>query len=245
MKKKYLFYALIFVISSATFAQEKTVKKSNQQWLGYYTQLKLNEKWAVLTDFQYRWKDGFDQSAQFIIRSQASYKLDENLTVGAGFGYVGFYTDNDISRYEYRPYQEGVLKGKLLSLNFTQRLRLEERFFHLKATAQNTFNFRFRYRLLTTIPIAKLSAKNLDFLLELSLGDEIFINAGKDVVTNIFDQNRFLIVPSVQVNKDLTITLVYNSQFGSTSMPDVFNQTNILWLTARHNLNFLAKKKSA
>jgi hypothetical protein len=50
------------------------------------------------------------------------------------------------------------------------------------------FNFRARYNILGQIPLGRQQFKSGSMSLVLS--NEVFINAGKEVVYNTFDQNR-------------------------------------------------------
>ncbi|OYX28834.1 MAG: hypothetical protein B7Z06_00440, partial [Flavobacteriales bacterium 32-35-8] len=141
----------------------------------------------MLADASFRWRDGFDENAQFIARSALGY-YKKNLRVSGGFAYSSFYTQDTLNRVEYRPHQEVVFSsGK--KVKFNHRLRVEERFFNLLNNSDNTFNFRFRYSFAVSFTLFKLSKTNPESLFILRINDEIFINAGKEIPTQTFDQN--------------------------------------------------------
>src|SRR3954449_6940044 len=87
---------LLICISVTTNAQEKTVKKGNQQWLQYYAQIKLSDKWTLLPDAGYRWANNFEVSSQYLIRVGLNYTLNPNIQVGGGFAHFGFYTSGKV-----------------------------------------------------------------------------------------------------------------------------------------------------
>ena len=68
-------------------------------------------------------------------------------------------------------------------------------------------------------------------------GDEIFINGGKDIVYNIFDQNRILIGPAFKLNDQFTFTFTYNGKYAALNLPSEFTYNHIFWLAIRHNLD--------
>ena len=222
-------------------AQEKNVTTGNQQWLQYYNQTKLGKNWVWLTDGGYRWRDGFEESTKYIARTGLGYSINPNMRVSAGLAYLGLYSSGKVSTVELRPYQEFLLKNGLNKIGISNRFRVEKRFFnpviHEAFPTQNTFNFRFRYAITASIPLSRLSKDDPDKKLLLNIGNEIFINAGNEIVHDVFDQNRFTVSPSVQCSENLTFSLTWNSQFSSTSTPESYDNNNVMWLQVRHTLD--------
>jgi Protein of unknown function (DUF2490) len=230
------FVVFVFLIHTAK-AQNKTVTHENQQWIQYYDETKLNKNWTLLADASFRWRDGFSENAQFIARTGLGYSIKENLRISAGFAYSSFYTQDTLNRVEYRPHQEILLRDNFNKIRINQRIRVEERFFNPLNNPNNTFNFRFRYQIMVSLPLFKLSKSNPDSMFLLNVGDEIFINAGKETPTQTFDQNRFVVSPVFQLNKNLSISPTWNSQYASTATSGTYRHTNVFWLQIRHNLD--------
>lgn len=126
---------------------QKSVLVSDLQWFQYYNQTKLSEKWMWSSDAGYRWRDGFKEKSQFLVRTGIGYNLSKTLTVNAGFALFKFYQDGETSRIEYRPYEDFVLNEKLGKVNLQHRLRFEQRFFknvvNNKIQAETNFNYPF------------------------------------------------------------------------------------------------------
>jgi hypothetical protein len=237
-------FILFFFIStqSILFGQQKDVVNSNQQWFQYYNQTKLSDKWTLLVDGGFRWKEGFQESSQFIVRAAMGYSLTSNIQISSGLAHLGFYSSDKISKVEFRPYQEITVKNKFNKIDLNHRYRVEERFFKSVDNgviqSPNTFNFRFRYSLMLSIPLFQLSKEKPEKVFILNIGDEIFVNAGSDIVDNVFDQNRFIISPTFKLSDQLSISSTWNSQFASTSTPSRYTYTNVIWLQIKHKLNF-------
>jgi hypothetical protein len=229
------------LLISPAFGQ-KEVLTSNQVWIQSYHEGRISGKWVALLDAGFRWRDGVDDKLAYIVRGGVGYSLSPNLRIWGGFAFMGVYGEKQIIRHEYRPYQELLVKDQLGKLTISHRYRLEERIFkdEVLDIATVDFNFRFRYAVMLGIPLANLSSKDPDRRFILNLGDEIFLNASKEITHNIFDQNRLIISPTLQWSKDLGISLTYNSQFGSSGDPDIFLKSNVFWLQIRYNLDLAA-----
>jgi hypothetical protein len=243
VKKPLIYLGLIFFLLFPldTFPQRK-VTQISQQWIQSYHKAELNHRWTALLDGGFRWRGGFTNPSSYIIRGGIGYSILPNLRVATGFAHLGFYSQEKVILQEFRPYQEIRYKSPLGKINLNQRIRIEERLFKDRSIqtplSELDFNFRFRYSIMFGVPLFQLSAKNLNRKLILNLGDEVFLNVGKQVSSQFFDKNRLIISPTLQWNKALSISITYNSQFASTPVADVFVQSNVAWLQIRHNLDF-------
>jgi hypothetical protein len=134
-------------------------------------------------------------------------------------------------------------------VNITQRFRYEYRMFGFKAPINggdfdvfdgyqfNTSGFlpkqRFRTFLRANIPLQSNTMKEMQpHQFYISIFDEVFINAGKNVGNNIFDQNRFLTSLGYKVAPDVRIELGYLNQLafqniGKSGVQDVY-RNNVL-----------------
>ncbi len=243
--KKTIIFLLIGV-SISTSAQQKTINRSNQQWLQYYAQMKLSKKWTFLADGGYRAIDNFQESVQYIARAGLDYTINPSIHVSFGFANLGFYSSGKKNKIEFRSYEELLVKNTFKKFGITHRFRVEERFFNPvvdgNIKSPGTFNFRFRYFFMASIPLFTLSKKNADKKILLNIGDEIFLNAGHEIVYNVFDQNRFIISPTLQFSKNFSISFTWNSQFASTTTQATYNYASVAWLQVRHRINFAHKK---
>ncbi|MFO7880621.1 MAG: DUF2490 domain-containing protein [Bacteroidales bacterium] len=242
------FFLFLFAATpSLLFGQQKDVVKSNQQWFQYYNQTKLNNNLTLLYDGSYRWKDRFQKKSQYLIRAAIGYNINSDIQISSGIAHLGFYFSDKLITVEFRPYQEILVKNKFNKIGMNHRYRIEERFFYPVDNGEiqklGTFNFRFRYAFMFSIPLFKLSKTKTDKAFLLNIGDEIFINAGKEVVNGIFDQNRIIVSPTFKLNESLSLSLTWNSQFASTQSQDIFNYTNVYWFQIKHNLKIGKKQK--
>lgn len=235
-----LICALIFLTETVD-GQEKSISRGAMTWLQYYNKTKLSEKWMWKTDAGYRWTDFLEESKQFITRSSIGYAFNPSIRISSGFAYLGYYSSGNLNRVEYRPYQEMTVKNDFHYFDINHRYRVEERFSRLTVNSgdgsSSNFNFRFRYAFMLKIPVIKLSATNPEKKLVLNIGDEIFLNAGDEIISNIFNQNRFIISPGIQFSKNLSLHLTWNSLFASKAESKEYNHFNVFWVQVKHGMN--------
>lgn len=230
---------LVIVLFSFTLlAQKKEVTHGDQQWFQYYNQSVLSKNFTLLTDGGFRWKNRLNEKSQYLVRTGLGYNLDATIRIAAGIAFLGFYDKNAIYKTEIRPYQEISIKNKIKTLKITHRFRSEQRFFSYPDNINTAFNHRLRYRIMLDLPLFSLSSSDTDKKVSITLGDEILLNAGKEVIFNIFSQNRFLVGTSIPVNKNLSISLLYYLSYSKSNSPNDYQQNNNVWLGIKHKLNF-------
>ncbi|KAA3646926.1 MAG: DUF2490 domain-containing protein [Bacteroidetes bacterium] len=244
---RYIFNRLAIIIfvfcinSVIALSQVKDISIGNQQWLHYYNQTRLGDKFVWLADGGYRWKDGFQENSQYITRTALGYFINPNLQISAGFAHLGFHSSGKINKVEFRPFQELIIKNKVKKFDLNHRIRIEERIFYpvYKGKIQNSsvFNFRFRYAFTISIPLFKLSKENTNRIFSINLGDEIFINVGENNSYKLFYQNRLIISPTIYFSKNLAVSITWNSQFSSTSTKKSYKYADVLWIQIKHKLN--------
>jgi hypothetical protein len=122
-----------------------------------------------------------------------------------------------------------------------QWLRLEERF---RRKIKNddewadgySFNWRLRYNVVAQFPLNKNAYAPGTF--SLAASNEVFINFGKQILYNYFDQNRFFIGLQYHLNKRDLLQAGYLNQFQQLSSGYLFRELHNVRLFYFHNLNF-------
>lgn len=227
---------LTLLIASNEALAQKRVSRGNQQWFQYYNTLHISDKWAIQSDAGIRFRDELTDLSQALIRSGLEYQWTDNLRTTLGFALLSFHLGGVQSRAEYRPYQELDITKAYGKVRTQHRFRMEQRFFSStdEFGIESNFNFRYRYRLMVTFPLATLKhEKKLIF----NIGDEILFNSGKEIIYNVFDSNRLLIGPGFQINPDINISLLYHHLFAQQNEAETFSQTHIFWFILKHKIS--------
>lgn len=225
------------------FSQKQTTY-TEQVWLGYSNQTRFSNKWGMWADLHLRTKEEFFTNfSQSIVRLGLTYYLNDNTKLTAGYAWVNhFPSDNhkNISQPEHRPWQQIQWHSKFQRLRLMQWVRLEERFRrNIKNDDElgegHQFNWRVRYNFLASFPLAKkaFAPKTWSFI----LNDEVHINAGKEIVYNYFDQNRFFAGFSYHLNTHDNIQFGYMNLFQQLAAGNRYRNIHAARIFYFHNLD--------
>lgn len=199
--------------------QTKQTTVFAQTWMGYLNQTRLSNHWGIWFDAQLYTKEhmvkGWFQSE---IRPGIMYYLNNDTKLAAGYTFLNnFPGDNhkNISQPEHRAWQQIQWHTNYGGLNTMQWLRLEQRFVRKVANDStlahgNTFTNRVRYNFLMNIPLSR-HAKPTPFAA--TINNEIFVNFGKNIVYNYFDQNRFFAGATYKINNAASLQAGYLNVF--------------------------------
>ena len=206
MKPRSLFIFLF--VAGSLFSQSDDGRSYNMFWFGYYNFTQINSKWNINTDIQHRTKDGFETQAQTLIRTAGIYKINKLVNVSFGGAHFRYYIKNDLTRGEWRPWQEFGANSEYGKVRIGNRLRTEQRFHQMVVKGDITddyrFNWRFRYKIDVELPFVKIRGKDHS----VSLCNEFFVNAGNSIV-NPFDQNRSFVSFNFKVSNNVKLLLQY------------------------------------
>lgn len=215
MKKNISMVALTVILMLPTFSYSQDSNLGN--WLIYIGNKKLNTKWNLHHELQYRNYDAIGDLEQLLIRTGLGYNLTENnnnLLLGYGYilseNYVGN-SNEKVSINEHRIFQQFTSKQKVGKLGLSHRYRFEQRF------VEDDFKMRFRYFLGFKLPL-KQKEDNVSPLY-LSAYNEVFLNAE----SSVFDRNRVYGGLGYQFSKALRLELGYMNQFFETYGRDQIN----------------------
>jgi hypothetical protein len=175
---------VIFFIGCLFFATSTTAQKTDVgNWFIYFGNQKINKKWNLHSEIQYRNYNFIGDVNQLLLRTGIGYNLSENNdNVMLGYGFIQSHTyinkDDKIVKNEHRIFEQFLTKQKISSFYLLHRYRIEERFF------ADDFKVRFRYFLSLNKPLNKKTMETN--AVYLSAYNEIFLNAKAPV----FDRNR-------------------------------------------------------
>jgi len=184
-------------------------------WLVYIGDKKLNDKWNLHNEIQYRNYNAIGNLEQLLIRTGIGYTFNEkknNVLFGYGYilseNYIGD-SNEKISVNEHRIFQQFTSKQKIGQVKLSHRYRFEQRF------VASDFKIRYRYLLGLKIPISNKEKNNY----YVSAYNEIFLNSK----STVFDRNRLYGGIGYHLNKNLRIEAGYMNQFFENGNRDQLN----------------------
>ena len=214
-----LLLGFIVVINNSVIGQSNNVGT----WFVYFGNQKINDKWNIQSDFQYRDYRFLGQRNQFLARAGLGYNLKpQNHNLLLGYAYIATdaydeFDNNTSTKIEHRIYQQYLYRNKIGLNALTHRFRLEERFF------PNEFGLRARYFISLQKPLgSKTIAKGNTYL---SAYNELFV----DIKDPKFDRNRlygglgYVITESLRIETGYMIQAQKNITRGQLQMIIVNN----------------------
>ena len=184
-------------------------------WLIYIGNNKLNSKWNIHNEVQYRNYNTIGDLEQLLIRTGLGYTFnDKKNNVLLGYGYILSEnyisnSDNKATINEHRIFQQFTASQTFGKVKLGHRYRFEQRF------VESNFKMRLRYFLSLNIPI-NIMENNKYYL---SAYNEIFLNTK----TSVFDRNRLYGGIGYNINRAIRIEVGYMNQFFERSNRDQLN----------------------
>lgn len=245
-------------------AFERQSVYNNIGWYGFFGDHKLNVKWSLHTEYQWRREDFISFWQQSLSRVGVNYKAGK-LMLTFGYGYIDTYTYGNppISRTtsqgkaqlfpEHRLYQDALLNNDQNGFEVNHRLRLEQRWLGNFYDAENEriagkwrYLSRFRYRFRIAHSLKGKTIDQGEFYLHAY--NEIFIGFGKNVGANVFDQNRINLGLGYKINGVGKIEAGYFNQIVqqprlNADKNPVFEYNNGFLIALIYNFDFSKKEE--
>jgi hypothetical protein len=213
---------LLMILAVAGYGQNDRVNDyNNTNWLQSINTIRLDKKWSIHAEHQWRRTNGLKYWQQSLLRVGANYKLNDQVTLHSGYAWVETFPYGDFpiaangTFPEHRIYEQLSLRQPAGKLVFSHRFRIEQRWLGRVVNQGGErevegwiFLHRFRYQLRATYPLSNKTTQQP----YLVAADEVFIGAGKNVGVNIFDQNRIFLLLGYKFNNNISIEGGYFNQ---------------------------------
>jgi len=225
-------------------------------WFVYQGDHKLGSQWEVHTEYQARRTHFVTDWQQWLLRGGLYFKPMPRLKIGGGYAYcvTDPYGDHPIAARgafpEHRFYEDVILSDAVGYLLLSHRLRLEQRYVGIPEASGPLGNEavwsrqnRIRYQLGFTFPLQGSTLDDNEWFA--SAFDEVFLNFGRNVGANSFNQNRVAVGLGYHFNRDFRLELQYINQIwqhagadAATGLP-VYEFNNGFRLALTYNLTLI------
>jgi hypothetical protein len=244
MKSKgWLVAFLGFFIGGKAIAQQPF-----QLWTTYNHQARLSNKWGYTFDLNYRTRGVLPfTSSLAAVRMGVVYQVNPKIRITAGYAWFGTWVKDryQIWLHENRLYQQIQYNTRKANLQFSQRIRLEQRFRQsfLSTSSDEVnvfFTFRARYLFQMQGPLLRKSGTD-EVILSWQAANEIFFHWGDNIGSTNFEQNRTLAGIVISVNKKIDFAALYQLILQHQPLLLKTQPINSVRLTIFHNLDFRKK----
>ncbi|MFN3850057.1 MAG: DUF2490 domain-containing protein [Spirosomataceae bacterium] len=212
IRLKYISVILLLIVFNSIGQSVRVVAPSNHAWYTTNGITKINKKFGFFHDVQFRRADFGPESQQYLFRGALVYNVNDKVQLFGGYAFVrtfpyGDYpvkTDFD----EHRIWQQVQIKQSLGKFTYINRFRLEQRFLgdsNLGGFQNHRLENRIRYMARLNYPF---TPKLYGYVY-----DEIFMNFGKKVTNNDFDQNRLGAMLGYKISPKISLEAGYLNQF--------------------------------
>jgi hypothetical protein len=241
-----IFLASLFFLSTPSQAQTRTHAYNTNAWLMYFGNHKFSNTMGLHAEVQWRRSDLFSENQQLLLRTGLDFYVKPNLRLTVGYGFIETYPYGEFAVQnafpEHRIWQQLLVPQDLGKVKLSHRYRLEQRMIGNSSTGQfedGRYENRMRYMLKATINIT-----NGPHPIFAALYDEVFINFGKDVGYNIFDQNRlygaigYSISPTMKMELGYLYQAVQLRNLDGTSLKNRIENNHTLQIGLFSNVAF-------
>jgi hypothetical protein len=215
-----ILWFLILIFIQAAYTQDNSIEFEN--WFDFNGSYTMTQNWKVYGDAGYRIAFISEKFHRFYLRPAARFQIDNLFLFHGGMGVFSGII-NKSALWELRPFQGFEIRWPVIfSVPLNHYLRFEERFF--SGNLLNTFIFRSRYRLSTTIDFNKMNHVQYYYF---PIQFEWFVSYGKDID---FKLNEFRGVIGLGHVFDKHFRLEFNTVFQNISTStDFFSVNNIIF----------------
>ncbi len=245
-----LFLGQGFTLIAQNSAEEKEYIHNSGLWLGTYTKYQLSDRWFYYGEYHYRRRNEFiKEMHQLYLRFGATYRYNDEFEITGGVVTPAYWAPNrqrpdvDPVVWQYRLWQQFLMVQHLERAKFYHQFRFEQRWAR-EFVKESTYELshRLRYRITAYIPI------NHDHLVPgtyfASLNNEIFIQAGKPIKFNYFEDNRLFIGMGYVLNDNIQLQAGYMWTFRHAGSPYRYEHRHIPRISLYHSLDLRQQPKA-
>lgn len=178
---------------------------TSELWTGWQHQHRLDAQWQAASDIQLRSQDGGGPWRQLIVRPSVTRTLAPGFSASLGYAFVENRDSIGRQSSEHRPWQQLQAQQALGGGQFSQRLRLEQRF--LESSTGDFSSDRARVQLRFQQPVGQQGHY-------VAVQNEVFLHLSERDRLNgrNFDQNRLGVVAGFRLSPQVAVEAGYLHQ---------------------------------
>lgn len=240
---------IVFIISSLCISGQvkRQYTTNNNGWYMFFGSFKLSEKTGLHAEAQWRRSNFILDNQQLLLRGGFNFHFNKQAMATIGYCFVQTHPYGEFASKimfpEHRIWEQLQFTSRFGGLEMVSRFRLEQRYVYspvlkdgVYVVGKDIYSNRFRLFTRFSIPFKGQTIEDKTFYL--TAYGELFINFGKNVGYNIYDQNRAYLALGYKISKLGKLEIGYLNQliFKSNGIHTENNHTFQLSLTTALNL---------
>ncbi len=226
--------------------------ENNVGWYAFFGTWKLNSKFDLHTEYQWRRDQTISTWQQSLLRLGVNYNHSPTVTFHLGYGWIETFRYGDYPTVpsggivpEHRLYQMVLLRNPAKPFGIVHRFMLEQRFVgrlapeNVEEVEEWVYTHRFRYRIRLDLPLKGATLEDKE--LYAAAFNEILIGFGKNVNENVFDQNRLAFLLGYRFSPAVRLEAGYMNQIlqqgREVNNQSVFQHNHALLINLFANIN--------
>ena len=220
----------------------REIISSEGAWFGVYTRYHFTNRWSYYGEYHLRRRDGLINMGQIYLRLGATYRLAKNVDLTAGAVNPYYWApDQSLPNIDkvvpqFRLWEQVVISTPIRHVSILHQFRVEQRYrrdYEIGSPFELTHRYRYKIALYIPINYGDLVANTLF----ISLYNEIFMQTGKSITYNHFEDNRAFIGLGYKLNKKLQIQAGYMKSYRHNNSPYSYQSRNIVRVNLYHQLD--------
>lgn len=217
---------LLFILSLSYTVHAQNTRISDHNsigWYNYFGTFKLNNKFGLHTEYQFRRNEFVAEWQQSLLRVGVNYQLNPKVQLRIGYAWIETFPYGEIpingmgkDFTEHRLFQMATLTDKIGIVDLSHRLMLEQRwvgrYTNANLNKEDDYPMLNRIRYMFRLQVPLKGSEITDNTPYIAVYDEVFIGFGKNVNENIFDQNRLSILLGYRFTSEFRIEGGYLNQ---------------------------------
>lgn len=194
--------------------------------------LEAKSRWGLHLEGQWRRHDVIPRWQQLLLRPGVNYEVNKSLMLTAGYAFVSTHRYGGypvaVPFPEHRIFQQALVKQPLGRWALSHRYRLEQRFLGEKRALPDGAREFVRWRYENRFRYMFRMMRPLKGPWGVALYDEFFLNFGRNVAANVFDQNRAYAAVTHSIGKASRIEVGYLNQVVQQRNGRIFENNHTL-----------------
>lgn len=232
--------------------EERITSRRSELWNGLYTKYRIGEKLFYYGEYHLRTRDQLVQNmGQIYLRFGLSYIINKNLEITGGIVTPFYWAPPEYADQElpydkivnqFRFWQQALFIQSLGKAKLYHQIRTEQRWrrdYYVGSPFE--LSYRWRYKISSYIPLNSYKFQPGTYFL--SLYNEVFIQTGKTIIRNPFEDNRAFVGLGYILNENIQFQVGYAKSWQQRDSGINYNNRDLIRFSVYHNLDFTRKKK--